>query len=47
MLIVIDMANAWNESWVAEGEHDENYLYALLGATGEAAQSAKQNTSLY
>jgi hypothetical protein len=33
MLIIIDMAATWNESWVAEGEEDERYLYALLAAT--------------
>jgi hypothetical protein len=33
MLIIIDMANSWNEAWVAEGEEDPRYLYALLGAT--------------
>lgn len=33
MLIIIDMANTWNQAWVKEGEDDERYLYALLGAT--------------
>jgi hypothetical protein len=33
MLIIIDMSNSWNEAWVAEGEEDTRYLYALLGAT--------------
>ncbi len=33
MLIIIDMSNSWNEAWVAEGEEDPRYLYALLGAT--------------
>ena len=32
-LIIIDATNAWNESWVEEGEADERYLYALLIAT--------------
>lgn len=32
-LIIIDATNSWNEAWVAEGEHDERYLYGLLVAT--------------
>eukprot|EP00890_Picochlorum_soloecismus_P000604 jgi/Picsp_1/1544/NSC_05022-R1_probable serine incorporator-like len=43
-LIIIDATNAWNETWVAEGEEDDRYLYALLiatlGAYGGAATLA-------
>ncbi|KAI8465487.1 MAG: serine incorporator/TMS membrane protein [Monoraphidium minutum] len=33
MLILLDFAAAWNEAWVAAGEEDERWLYALLGLT--------------
>jgi len=33
MLILLDFTAAWNEAWVAAGEEDERWLYALLGLT--------------
>lgn len=40
VLIIIDMANSWNENWVTEGESDPRYLYALLmGTVGAYALS--------
>jgi hypothetical protein len=33
MLILVDFTAAWNESWVAAGEDDDRWLYALLGLT--------------
>lgn len=33
MLIIIDMANSWNEEWVRQGEEDVRYLYALLACS--------------
>lgn len=40
MLIIIDMSNSWNEAWVAAGEEDVRYLYALLIATTGAYASS-------
>jgi hypothetical protein len=34
MLILLDMTQAWNDSWVEKGDDDERYLYGLLGTTG-------------
>ncbi len=34
MLILLDMTQAWNDSWVEKGDDDERYLYGLLGITG-------------
>lgn len=33
MLILVDFTAAWNEAWVAAGEDDDRWLYALLGLT--------------
>ncbi len=33
MLILLDFTAAWNEAWVAAGEDDDRWLYALLGLT--------------
>jgi len=33
MVILLDFVQTWNDSWVAAGEDDEQWLYALLGLT--------------
>eukprot|EP00775_Hariotina_reticulata_P009592 gene9592-9755_t len=33
MIILLDFTQAWNDSWVANGEEDENWLYGLLALT--------------
>jgi hypothetical protein len=33
MIILLDFAATWNEAWVAAGEEDERWFYALLGLT--------------
>ena len=40
MVILLDLSQAWNDAWVEEGERDERFLYALLGATAAAYASA-------
>lgn len=33
MIILLDFVQGWNDSWVAAGEEDQSWLYALLGVT--------------
>ena len=33
MVILLDMTQSWNDAWVAAGDEDPRWLYALLGAT--------------
>lgn len=40
MVILLDLSQAWNDAWVEEGERDERFLYALLGATAAAYAGA-------
>ena len=36
MVILLDFTQTWNDAWVAEGEADPRWLYALLGVTVSA-----------
>eukprot|EP00877_Chromochloris_zofingiensis_P007278 jgi/Chrzof1/2803/UNPLg00717.t1 len=33
MIILLDFTQSWNDAWVARGEEDDRWLYALLGIT--------------
>jgi hypothetical protein len=33
MIILLDFTQSWNDAWVANGEDDPRWLYALLGLT--------------
>lgn len=33
MIILLDFTQSWNDTWVANGEQDERWLYGLLGLT--------------
>jgi hypothetical protein len=33
MVILLDFTQSWNDAWVANGEEDERWLYALLAIT--------------
>ena len=33
MIILLDFTQSWNDAWVANGEEDERWLYALLAIT--------------
>lgn len=33
MVILLDFTQSWNDAWVAAGEEDDRWLYALLGFT--------------